>query len=62
MEIKLSLCHCCDRFEMERLEKLFSLAQSIGKISTCPLCNKANNRLIFFITIPATYELHEDGI
>ena len=55
MEIKLSLCHCCDRFNMEHLEKLLSYAQGIEKITTCPSCNKSNNRLIFIITIPATY-------
>jgi len=52
MEIQLVLCNHCDNISMEHLEKLLSFAKEIENITKCPLCNKANSRLVFKMTIP----------
>ena len=52
MEIKLVLCTHCDSFPMEHLEKLLSFAKEIENITKCSLCNRANSRLAFKLTIP----------
>ena len=56
MEIILRLCHYCDKFNMENLERLLSLSKEVHTITTCPLCNTSNTRLIFKLVIPIRHK------
>ena len=50
--IKLSVCHTCDKLSMETLERLMSYAAGIEELSKCTLCGGANNKLTLHMSLP----------